>query len=265
MIWKVTDAAGQHVLRLGSDYPFHHVRREREAMTARAAHARGFAPEVEYHAPGVMVTKFIKARTCDARDLQRDPQGVAALLRRFHTDMQKEVSGEAYFFWPFHVIRDYVRTLAGTDHATGLPRYLALAKAMEAVQVPLPVAFAHNDLLPANFLDDGTRLWLIDYEYAGWSTPLFDLAGVAANADMPRAGATELLTAYFDAMPDLELLRAFAAMQVAALIRELLWALVSDLHLSAPGVDYRAYAAENLIRLEAALSDYESHYGPVTP
>jgi thiamine kinase-like enzyme len=260
-IWKVTDDAGTHVVRLGRDYPFHHVDRAREAMTARAAHAAGFGPEVRYAAPGVMVTAFIGARTWGADDLCADPERVARLLSDFHQRMAAEVTGAAFLFWPFHVIRDYARTLRGTVHEAVTPPFLALADELERAQVPMPIVFGHHDLLPANFLDDGRRLWLIDYEYAGFGTALFDLAGAASNAEMPPDASWALLSAYFGSPPEPELFRAFDAMQVASLLRETLWAHVSDLHLSAPGVDYMAYAAENRARLDAALVAYRCRWG----
>jgi thiamine kinase-like enzyme len=260
-IWKVTDDAGHHVVRLGRDYPFHHVDRAREAMTARAAHAAGFGPEVRYAAPGVMVTAFIGARTWGAEDLRANPERVARLLANFHRQMPQQISGPAFLFWPFHVVRDYARTLGGTAHEGITVPFLALSEEMERAQVPLPIVFGHHDLLPANFLDDGQRLWLIDYEYAGFGTALFDLAGAASNAEMPPDAARALLAAYFGAAPDPALSRAFDAMQVASLLRETLWAYVSDLHLAAPGVDYRAYAAENQARLDVALDAYRSTWG----
>jgi hypothetical protein len=52
-----------------------------------------------------------------------------------------------------------------------------------------------------------------------------------------------LLTAYFGQNPDEATWRAFDAMQGAALVRETMWAMVSDLHLAAPGADYKAYTA----------------------
>ena len=127
--------------------------------------------------------------------------------------------------------------------------------------MPLPIVFGHHDLLPANILDDGDRLWLIDYEYAGFGTALFDLAGAASNAGMNGEEASELVAVYFDGTPARELSRAFDAMQVASLLRETMWALVSDLHLSAPGVDYSAYAAENQARLDIALQNYRNRWG----
>ncbi len=84
--------------------------------------------------------------------------------------MPAHVSGPGFIFWPFHVIRDYARQLAASRHAAALPGYLALAAELEAAQMPLPIVFGHHDLLPANILDDGARLWLIDFEYAGFGT-----------------------------------------------------------------------------------------------
>jgi thiamine kinase-like enzyme len=228
-------------------------------MSARAAHAASFGPEVELTAPGVMVTRFVEARTWQEADLRADPARVARLLARFHARLPALVSGPAFLFWPFHVVRDYARTLAGTRHDPAA--FLPLAAEMEAAQVPLPIVFGHHDLLPANFLDDGARLWLIDYEYAGFGTALFDLAGAATNSGMDAAAAAELLATYFDRAPDPALARAFDAMQVTSLLRETMWALVSDLHLAAPGVDYAAYAAENRARLAAALDRYRTRWG----
>jgi thiamine kinase-like enzyme len=259
----VRDAAGRHVVRFGRDYPFHHVSREREVMTARAAHEAGFAPELEYSAPGVMVSRHLGARTYGEADVRDNLERVAHLVRDFHRTMPSRISGPGFMFWVFHVIRDYARTLeAGNSRMRAeLPRYVGLADALERTQVPLPIVFGHNDLLPANFLDDGDRLWLIDFEYAGFSTAMFDLAGLSSNAGFDDRQSAELLSLYFDAAPSPGLKRSLAAMQCASLLREAMWSMVSELHLDAPGVDYVAYTSENLARLEAALDAYSSVHG----
>ncbi len=261
--YLVTDGAGRHVVRFGRDYPFHHVFRDRELMTARAAHAAGFGPEVRYAEPGVMVSAYLGAKTYGAGDVVAERRRVADLLRRFHTEMPAEVSGAAFLFWPFHVVRDYARTLAagGSRMAAHLPDYLALARELEAAQAPLPIVFGHNDLLPANILDDGERLWLIDFEYAGFSTAMFDLAGATSNAGFSPEEAEDFLAAYFGGTPDPAIRRAHAAMQCASLLREAMWSMVSELHLAAPGADYAGYTADNLGRLETALDHYRTTYG----
>ncbi|MCX7302971.1 MAG: phosphotransferase family protein [Hyphomicrobiales bacterium] len=259
----VADAGGKHVVRFGKDFPFHHVLRQREVMVARAAAAAGFAPQVEFAEPGVMVSEFLGATTYGPQDVRANRLRIARLVRDFHTTMPRHVSGAGFMFWVFHVNRDYARTLeAGNSRMEKrLPEFLALNDALEAVQQPLPIVFGHNDLLPANFLDDGAKLWLIDFEYAGFNTAMFDLAGAASNAGMPAEESEELLAEYFGHAPDRGIVRSHAAMQCASLLREAMWSMVSELHLSAPGADYAAYTDENLARLDAALEAYRMKYG----
>jgi thiamine kinase-like enzyme len=213
-----------------------------------------------------MVSAFLGAKTFSAEDVAAGRRRVADLLRRFHGEMPQEVSGAAFLFWPFHVVRDYARTLreGGSRMKPHLPGYLALAAELEAAQAPLPIVFAHNDLLPANILDDGDRLWLIDFEYAGFSTAMFDLAGATSNAGLSPDEAEDFLDAYFAGAPDPAILRSHAAMQCASLLREAMWSMVSELHLQAPGADYVGYTAENLDRLDRALDHYRTKYGKHT-
>ncbi len=255
------------VVRFGHDYPFHHVYRDRELMGAKAAHEVGVAPEVVHAAPGVMVSRFIDARTFDAADVADNIERVAELIKRFHQKMPEAVSGPGFMFWVFHVVRDYANTLrqGQSRKLAELPHYLALNAALESVQVPLPIVYGHNDLLPANILDDGDRLWLIDFEYAGFSTAMFDLAGIASNAEFDQSQSLALLNAYFgsDVEVDDAVRQSHLAMQCASLLREAMWSMVSELHLDTPGVDFEAYTEENLSRLEAALDAYSIRYGTV--
>ena len=63
---------------------------------------------------------------------------------------------------------------------------------------PIDLVFGHNDLLAANFIDDGKRLWLIDWDYAGFNSPLFDLGGLASNNELAPTDEEWLLEAYFE-------------------------------------------------------------------
>lgn len=265
--YTVEDAGRKYVVRFGQDYPFHHVFRSREIMTARAAHASGFAPEVVYTGPGVMVSRFVEGKTYAPADVTANIGRVADIVRRFHTEMPSQISGTGFAFLVFHVIRDYARTLREGESRMSdrLAEFLQLAADLEKTQPPLPIIFGHNDFLPANILDDGERLWLIDFEYAGFSTAMFDLAGLASNAGFSDEQSQELLARYFGESPSPEIVRAHAAMQCASLLREAMWSMVSELHLDAPGADYEAYTAENLARLDAALERYQSRFGRLTP
>jgi thiamine kinase-like enzyme len=161
-------------------------------------------------------------------------------------------------FWVFHVIRDYAASLkeSGSLHLPLLTALIAKAERLEAAAGPFEIAFGHNDLLAANFLDDGKRLWLIDWDYAGFNTPLFDLGGLASNNEFSQAAEQMMLEIYFGRPPTDDLRRRYGAMKCASLLRETLWSMISEIH-STIQFDYAAYTAENLARFERTYQAFE--------
>ena len=260
----VDDGRGRFFVRIGNDIPMHGVMRFNELSAARAAAAAGLSPEVTYTEPGVMVTPFIEGRTWTAADVadSENLDRAVALIRRCHFEMPKYVRGPVLMFWVFHVLRDYAATLreGGSRHLGRLSALLDQAAKFEAAVGPIDVVFGHNDLLAANFIDEGKRLWLIDWDYAGFNSPLFDLANIASNNEFSSDLESALLTAYLGAPPDAAYTRRFATMKCASLLRETLWSMVSEIH-SAIDFDFAAYSAENLARYERAVGAYEEGYG----
>jgi len=258
--FTVADRSGKYVVRVTRDFPFHHVFRDREVMSARAAHAAGFAPEVVHAEPGLMVSRFIEGRVLTSADIRANVPRVARFLRRFHHNMPAYLSGPGFMFWVFHVNRDYMRQLRDDGVRGDFDRWLAINTELEVAQLPLPIAFGHHDLLPANIIDDGTRLWLIDYEYAGFGTAMFDLANLSSNNSLSADQSATLLESYFEALPSAPLVKSHVAMEAASLLREALWSLVSVGRLDRPGVDYKAYADENFTKLDGALASYRERF-----
>jgi len=250
------DLSGSYVARFGQDFPFHYVSRVHEAAASRWAAEAGIAPRLHFAGQGCLVSAFIDGRTLDADELAARRADAQALIARVHRDLKRRARGDAPFFWPFAVLRGYEDALLRAKHpiAPELPRLLSIVDSCEAAQAPMPIVFGHHDLLPANFLDDGKRLWLVDWEYAGLGTPMFDLANFAVNAGLDEAGGHALLSDYFGRPADNALWRAFRAMRLASALREWLWACVSEVHLKAPGADYAAYAATCRAAFDAAMA-----------
>jgi thiamine kinase-like enzyme len=259
----VSDASGKYVARVGEDFPCHHVFRDRELSASRAAFEAGLSPEVVHAEPGLMVVRFMDAHTCSEADVRNNLERCVEILKTCHREMKRRVTGPASIFWVFHVLRDYGHTLRDGGHgrAGDIPRWLAAVDALEDAQVPLPIVFGHHDLLPGNFMDDGRRLWLIDWEYGGFGTAMFDLANISANNSFSAADERRLLETYFEKAPDEAAQRAFDAMKTASALREAMWGMVSELHLNVPGVDYAAHANEYLGRYERALKTFQDRYG----
>ncbi|OYU39852.1 MAG: choline kinase [Pseudorhodobacter sp. PARRP1] len=255
------DDAQKVVVRIGDDIPLHQILRFNELSASRAAHAAGVSPAVIHHAPGVLVIDFIEGRTLRAADFADAAMLDQALdlVARAHRDIPQYLRGPAMVFWVFHVLRDYAATLrdAGSGYAVMLADLLAQAVRLETAVGQIDLVFGHNDLLPANFLHDGTRMWLVDWDYAGFNTPLFDLGGLAANNALSDAQEARMLASYYNRTPDAGLWRKYKAMKAAAALRETLWSMVSEIY-SEIDFDYAAYTAQNLSTYQAAFAAFEN-------
>ena len=255
----VSDGGGRYFVRIGDDIPVHGILRFNEVAAAQAAERAGVSPALIYSAPGAIVTRFIEGRTFGPEDVreERNLVRIVPLVQRCHREIPKHLRGPVLIFWVFHVIRDYAATLrdGGSRCAALLPDLLARAEKLESAVGPIDVVFGHNDLLAANFIDDGDRLWLVDWDYAGFNSPLFDLGGLASNNELSEAQEAWLLGAYFGRAADTDLQRRYQAMKCASLLREAMWSMVSEIH-STLEVDYIAYTDENLARFERAYQAF---------
>ena len=255
----VEDGGQKFMVRIGDDLEVHNVLRRFELAASRAAHAAGIAPEVVHAEPGAMVFRYIDGRTLTPGRRARAgharahpaagpavPPRAAQALPRPGADVLG-VPGGARLCGP-------PARRTGAAWRPELPRLLAAADKLEDMVGPVALVFGHNDLLAANLIDDGARLWLVDWEYGGFNSPLFDLGGLASNNELAPEQEDWLLGAYFDAPVTSDLRRRYAAMKCASLLREAMWSMVSELHLRIE-FDYRAYTAENLTRFERAYAE----------
>ncbi|MFT5657508.1 MAG: thiamine kinase-like enzyme [Gammaproteobacteria bacterium] len=247
--YLATDSESRYVVRLGDDIPLHQVKRFNELGASRAAFAAGISPEVIYHEPGILVLDYIQSQTLTAAMVREQPmlERILPLIKSCHREIPKQLRGAALIFWVFHVVRDYAATLkeGQSQYLLLLPELLEISHALETVSNPVQIVFGHNDLLAANILDDGSRLWLIDWDYAGFNSPLFDLGGLASNNGLSERQEVWMLESYFEKPVNASLLHQYQAMKCASLLRETLWSMVSEIH-SQIDFDFATYSQRNL-------------------
>lgn len=255
----VRDRGERYFVRIGDDLPIHGILRSNESAVARAAADAGVSPEVVHSEPGALVIRFVDGHTLTPEDV-RSPdmlERIVPLLRTTHDVIPRHLRGPILMFWVFHVIRGYATGLTETGEtmSTSIPDLLVKADVLEQTVGRIDVVLGHNDLLAANFIDDGDRLWLIDWDYAGFNSPLFDLGGLASNSDLSADQEDWLLRAYYGTEPDPGLRRRFQAMKCASLLRETLWSMTSAIH-STVDMDFDAYTQTNLDRFEQEFAAF---------
>jgi thiamine kinase-like enzyme len=245
----VVRAGGQiYVARLCEERPLLGIDRRNEAACQAAAASLGIAPAIVYHEPGLLVTRCVEGRTLTTGDIHDSCclALVAALLRRLHQPSHRP-NIAVLSFCPFQAVRSYAGSAArlGAELPADIDELLQDAQNLSRRIAPFRPVLCHNDLLPANLIDEGGRIWLVDWEYAGIGHPLFDLANLSANAALDGDEEVDLLAAYRGRVEprDLDELRVFRA---ASLLREALWGTIQTVA-SDIDFDYRRYADEHFL------------------
>jgi thiamine kinase-like enzyme len=255
----VEDRGERFVVRVGDDIPVHGIMRFNEIAAARAAHAAGISPEVVYSAEGVFIMRYIQGHTLTEQEVrqQKNLERIISLIQTSHREIPKHFEGPALVFWPFHVCRNYILTArkGNSRRMDLLPRFLTVNEELEKSVGEIILVFGHNDLLAANFIDDGKRLWLLDWDYGGYNTALFDLANLSSNNELSWKQEDWILQAYYQQPATDKRRHRLAAMKCVSLLRETLWSMVSEIH-STLDFDYVEYTAKNLLRFEKAYETF---------
>ena len=252
---KVSVDGGVYVLRIGGrDTELLGIDRRAEHEASLAAAAVGVGPDViAFIEPeGYLVTRYIEGDVVVPEAI-REPEPlrrVAQALRAIHSGPPIPAR-----FDSFRVVDAYAATAAahGIPVPSAFGRARDLAAKVEQARGPVPERPCHNDLMTANFIDDGTRIRIVDWEYAGMGDIYFDLANFAVNNALPAADTTELLHAYFgDVTPQHE--RALMLMRFMSDFREAMWGVVQQA-LSDLDFDFAAYAEQHFERLERTADE----------
>ena len=128
---------------------------------------------------------------------------------------------------------------------------------LNKLAAPYDIVFCHNDFLPANFIENKSKIWVVDWEYAGFNTPLFDLGGLASNNNFTYEQEVYLLEKYNEKKVDDEYLAKYFAIKCASLLRETMWSMVSEIT-SKIDFDYKEYTNENLSKFNDEFNKLKS-------
>lgn len=253
---------GDYCLRIPGKGTEEYIDRANELVATKLVADAGVGPEILYAdaETGVFVSRFIEgAATMTPERFRRvsgAPARAAKAFRRLHD------SGAVFpaRFELFAMIDSYLAILSTKD--VGLPEgYHEVLKEAEAVRAalsahPLPNVACHCDPLCENFLDDGERVWIVDWEYSGMNDPMWDLGDLSVEGGFGPDQDAELLQAYFGREPDSS---ERGRMIIYKAMCDLLWTLWGLIQLANdnPADDFRAYADGRFVRCRALMRTAE--------
>ena len=237
------------------------VNRGNELHNTRAAAEAGVAPRVLHSLPDwdVFVLDWLSARTMSVETLNSVgmPARIAEIVRRLHAGPRFRDDFDMFRLSERYLAlvdeRDIAIPAGYREHMGALPRIEAALAVHPLASVP-----CHNDLLADNYLDDGERLWIVDWEYSGNGDPTFELGNTCQELGYDDAQATELCAAYFgEASPAL-----LARMRLQMIMSDVGWTLWAAIQARISTIDYdfTGWAEERWARAATALDgqDFES-------
>jgi thiamine kinase-like enzyme len=248
---------GENVLRIPGVGTEEYINRSNEAASAWIAAKTGVSPAV-LHADaktGIMVTAHVEAITMTPDNFKLRlgaPARAGMALHKLHTSD----GGFPFRFELFAMIDDYLNILSTKDVA--LPDgYHAVVREAETIRKalaknPAPLAPCHCDPLCENFLDDGARMWIVDWEYCGMNDPMWDLGDLSVEGGFTHEQDLEMLYAYFGNEPPKQ---DYARMVIYKAMCDLLWTLWGLIqHANQnPADDFMAYALNRFNRCKRLM------------
>jgi thiamine kinase-like enzyme len=234
------------------------VDRDNEYYNSVAAAQSGVAPRVVHRLPEhhIMVLEFIQGQTMSNPLFQRPgmPERIAAALRKLHAGPRFRLD-----FNMFRLTETYLQTAVeqGVRIPDGYDACRPKVSQIEAAMAVRPLAAVpcHNDLLAENYIDDGARLRLIDFEYSGNNDPCFELGNTCQELGYDEAQIRALCAAYFG--------RPFpsriARMKLNMVMSDVGWGLWAAIQaeISTIDFDFWGWATERWTRAVARLESAE--------
>ncbi len=232
------------------------IDRANEHANARAAAEAGVGPTVVEHLPDidVMVLAYVEGETMSGESLRS-----AAMARRMAESIRQLHEGPRFRldFDMFRITDGYLRICE--ERQIRIPdgfreRMTTIGEVERAMRRREPASVpCHNDLLAENYIDDGRKLWLLDYEYSGNNDPTFELANTAQECEFDDELRAVLCEAYFGRADD-ELL---ARMRLQALMSDMGWTLWAAIQTEISAIDYDfwGWATQRFDRATAIMDD----------
>ena len=257
---------GNFIVRIPGEGTEEYINRETELINATAAWRAGISAEILWAnaKTGVMVSREIEAAETMTPSLFRTRKGSARRAGEAFAKLHNSGEKFEFRFELFNMIDSYLNVLSTKD--VKFPEgYHDIVKAANPIKEilkskPVKLSPCHCDPLCENFLDDGNKMWIVDWEYSGMNDPLWDLGDLSVEAGMNEDQEYELLSSYFGKEPTAE---QKGRVVIYKAMCDLLWTLWGLIQLADgnPADDFWLYSTERFNRCKNLMqkTNFESH------
>jgi len=257
-VFRVQAGGEAYCLRVPGKGTAAYIDRSVEVVNARAAAAAGVGPELlHFGDDGIMVTRFLTGCVTMTPETLRTTPGAPARVARTFRQLHQCGQVFAFRFELFAMIDRYLAHIdkLGADLPEGYHETAACTRVVRGALAarPLPLAPCHCDPMCENLLDDGQRMWLIDWEYSGMNDPMWDLGDLSVEAGFGPEHDREMLEVYFDGPVRPADLGRMVIYKAMCDLLWTLWSLIQHANRN-PADDFWSYAAMRFARCRALMA-----------
>ncbi|MEP0520545.1 MAG: choline/ethanolamine kinase family protein [Hyphomicrobiales bacterium] len=264
LVFKVQLPKQNIIVRIPGKGTEDYIDRAVELNNATAAAKAGVSANILWADAnsGIMISECIEDIQTMTPELFATTTGSPARAAKAFKQLHQSGQSFDFRFELFSMIDDYLNVLDGKD--TNLPEgYAEIVKSAQPVkavlsEIEIALAPCHCDPLCENFLDDGKRMWIVDWEYSGMNDPMWDLGDLSVESGFTAVQDTEMMNAYFDGNPT----RAdFGRMVIYKAMCDLLWTLWGLIQHADknPAEDFWQYAVNRFERCKKLMNSPEFH------
>ncbi len=270
LVYRVDAGDRRYLLRIAGEGTEDYIDRKVEGHNARVAAEAGVSAEVLHFDAdsGLMLARYLDGCVTMSPELFKSrpgaPARAAEVLKRMHSCGREF----RFRFELFAMIDEYLGLLAKLEAPLPDGYHEVVAEAGAVRQAldanPATLAPCHCDPLSENVLDDGARMWVVDWEYSGMNDPIWDLGDVSVEAGFDEAQDREMMAAYCGGEPPAAV---YGRMVIYKAMCDLLWTLWGLIQFANknPVDDFWAYSVARFERCKALMGahDFGRHLGAI--
>ena len=257
------DDNNKYVVKIRSNREHYGVVLIHEVEASKAGYRAGISPKVIYTDDSILIFQYIDSNELTIEGIREKEtlKRIVALIKIVQTKVVKYLEGPNFSIGLLQTIENKIailkeRTSPYTDKLNDIIKDCEIFERKYESQ---EIVFAHNDFYFKNILDDGKKLWLVDWEFSGFNHCLLDLANLSRQNELSEEDDDFILKEYLgDTVTDLSKYK-FQELKLASLLKGMLWGMISEIF-SKKVFDYKSYTDRMYARYIEQLDWFKKIY-----
>jgi len=261
--YLASDDNNKYVEKIGGNREHYGVVSHHEVEANKAEYKAGISPKVIYNDDSILIFQHIDSKELTIEEIREKEtlKRIISLIKIVQKKVVNYIEGPNLSIGLFQTIKNKITILKerNTQYTDKFDNFVKDCEIFERKYKSHEIVFAHNDFYFKNILDDGKKLWLVDWEFSGFNPLLLDLANLSRSNELSEEEDDFILEEYFGGTVTKTSKYKFQELKCASLLKGLLWGMMSEIF-SEKVFDYKSYTDRMYARYIEQLDNFKKIY-----